>query len=245
MERPDPRILGGDGVDQRAVPSVDRSSTSTAHFRAPDSPRRAGSASPAERFHLVPRRDDERDPWPALRGGGAIGEGALGRHRPREPSPRSSRGRTRGRWPRASASRFHQPCLQRIAVSPAGHGSRPTSGGFEGTDGRTGVRGTHGGMRDGPSQEPTVVVAGARHRAIAAVTEMVPVSRSGRAGGVAPARPSVDRQRRPRWASVLSASVLLGVAFQLLISVVAALLYLVASDRRAGLRRHPVLTGIA
>jgi uncharacterized membrane protein YagU involved in acid resistance len=94
----------------------------------------------------------------------------------------------------------------------------------------------------------SVVVAALVIGAIAAVTEMVPVFPIQAALGVSPrlvlqsiASGVLGRQAYSGGA----ATVLLGVAFHLLISVVAALLYLVASERWPGLRRHPLLAGIA
>jgi len=83
---------------------------------------------------------------------------------------------------------------------------------------------------------------------IGAVTEMIPVFPIQGALGVSPrlvlqsiASGVLGRQAYSGGA----ATVLLGIALHLLISIVAALLYIIASDRWAGLRRRPVLSGIA
>ncbi len=83
---------------------------------------------------------------------------------------------------------------------------------------------------------------------IAAVTEMVPVFPIQGALGVSPrlVLQSIASGLLGRAAySGGAATVLLGIALHLLISIVAALLYVIASDRWAGLRRHPWLAGIA
>jgi hypothetical protein len=83
---------------------------------------------------------------------------------------------------------------------------------------------------------------------IAAVTEMVPVFPIQGALGVSPrlvlqsiASGLLGRQAYKGGA----ATVLLGIALHLLISIVAALLYVLASNRWGGLRRRPWLVGIA
>ena len=83
---------------------------------------------------------------------------------------------------------------------------------------------------------------------IAAVTEMAPVFPIQAALGVSPrlvlqsiASGLLGRQAYKGGA----ATVLLGIALHLLISIVAALLYVIAIDRWAGLRRHPWRAGIA
>jgi hypothetical protein len=84
--------------------------------------------------------------------------------------------------------------------------------------------------------------------AIAAVTEMVPVFPIQGAMGVSPrlVLQSIASGVMGRAAySGGTATVLLGIAFHLLISCVAALLYVIAAERWAGLRRHPWLAGIA
>ena len=94
----------------------------------------------------------------------------------------------------------------------------------------------------------SVVLAAIFIGTIAAVTEMVPVFPIQAALGVSPrlVLQSIASGVLGRAAySGGAATVLLGIAFHLLISIVAALLYVIASDRWAGLRRHPWLAGIA
>ena len=83
---------------------------------------------------------------------------------------------------------------------------------------------------------------------IAAVTEMVPVFPIQGALGVSPrlVLQSIASGLLGRQAySGGAATILLGIALHLLISVVPALLYVIASDRWPALRRHPWLAGIA
>ena len=83
---------------------------------------------------------------------------------------------------------------------------------------------------------------------IAAVTEMVPVFPIQAALGVSPrlVLQSIASGVMGRAAySGGAATVLLGIAFHLLISGVAALLYVMAAERWAWLRQHPWLAGIA
>lgn len=84
--------------------------------------------------------------------------------------------------------------------------------------------------------------------AIAAVTEMVPVFPIQGALGVSPrlVLQSIASGLLGRAAySGGAATVVLGIALHLLISVLFALAYLIASERWVGLRRRPVLAGIA
>jgi len=84
--------------------------------------------------------------------------------------------------------------------------------------------------------------------AIAAVTEMVPVFPIQGALGVSPrlVLQSIASGLLGRAAySGGAATVALGIALHLLISILFSLAYLIASERWAGLRRHPVLAGIA
>ena len=90
----------------------------------------------------------------------------------------------------------------------------------------------------------TAIVIGA----IAAVTEMVPVFPIQAAMGVSPrlVLQSIASGVLGRAAySGGAATVLLGIAFHLLISIVAALLYVLAAERWAWLRQHAWLAGIA
>lgn len=83
--------------------------------------------------------------------------------------------------------------------------------------------------------------------AIAAVTEMVPVFPIQGALGVSPrlVLQSIASGLLGRAAySGGAATVVLGIALHLLISVLFALAYLIASERWVGLRRRPVLAGI-
>ena len=94
----------------------------------------------------------------------------------------------------------------------------------------------------------SVVVAALVIGTIAAVTEMVPVFPIQGALGVSPRLVLQSIASgvlgRPAYSGG-AATVLLGIALHLLISVVAALLYVMASERWPALRRRPVLSGIA
>jgi uncharacterized membrane protein YagU involved in acid resistance len=83
---------------------------------------------------------------------------------------------------------------------------------------------------------------------IAAVTEMLPVFPIQAALGVSPRLVlqsiASGLLGRPAYFGG-AATILLGIALHLLISIVAALLYVIASNRWAGLRQHPWLAGVA
>ena len=100
-----------------------------------------------------------------------------------------------------------------------------------------------------PNRRSTsVVVAALVIGTVAAVTEMVPVFPIQGAMGVSPrlVLQSIASGLLGRGAySGGAATVLLGIALHLVISIVAALLYVIASDRWAALRRHPWFAGIA
>src|SRR5262249_2427378 len=138
--------------------------------------------------------------------------------------------------------------LKDCTCFPAGHGTGPTAGGFEGPGWAD--RGMRHPRRDemAPRRSSSTALAALVIGTIAAVTEMVPVFPIQAALGVSPrlVLQSIASGVLGRAAySGGAATVLLGIAFHLLISISFALAYVLVSDRWTALRRRPVLAGVA